>query len=214
MDFRYIIMKSFALVAGVAASGSHEKNKIYDAKDYMTKVAEEHNGVLYNVDAEGTDIKVLHVYGNSYERGYAQGLLIADDVTRFAWDQIDDFVKGQVTGVEKHLQNLPKWLDHAIMKYVLDPVGDLAVSAAHGALGWVFNTQRDYIEASPIKVLDEIKGMADAICSLDKHAKTDKCKKGAMEDRLRRVNMLPDLVQMQCSMMGAWGEATNNQGLI
>ena len=26
--------------------------------------------------------------------------------------------------------------------------------------------------------------------------------------RLRAINMLPELVQMQCSMMGAWGPAT------
>ena len=202
-------MKNLGLIAGVAAT-----NQIYDASKYMTKIGEAHNGVIYNVDAEGTTIKVLHTLGSAYARGYAQGLLAADDINAFAWDDLDGFFKGQVTGVDKHLTFLPKWVVKILEKEVLEPVGNALVDIVHGALKWVFNTQRPYLQSSPVNVLDEIKGMADGICSQEKYANTDRCKDGAMEDRLRRVNMLPDLVRMQCSMMGAWGDATANGGLI
>jgi len=35
-----------------------------------------------------------------------------------------------------------------------------------------------------------------------------------MEDKLRRLNMMAELVQMKCSMMGAWGKATPDGKLI
>ena len=62
-------------------------NTIYDAhellSEHMTKIAEQseaetENGALFKVEVDGHDLKVLHLYGNAYERGVAQGRLIGE----------------------------------------------------------------------------------------------------------------------------------------
>ena len=50
------------------------------------------------------------------------------------------------------------------------------------------------------------------MCENEKFA--DICESGVLEARLIKVNMLPSLVQMQCSMMGAWGNATVDGKLV
>ena len=49
---------------------------------------------------------------------------------------------------------------------------------------------------------EETDGIVDGMCSVKK-CDTEKYKK-----KIRHVNMLPELIRMQCSMMGAYGEAT------
>jgi len=77
------------------------------------------------------------------------------------------------------------------------------------ALQYVYNTQHNYL---PQYVLDEFRGIAigvcagqpsDAACDVDKLTQTT-----------AHVNMLPELIKMQCSMMGAWGDATADGGLV
>ena len=127
-------MKRIGLVTGAAAL-----NPIYDAHKYMTKVGEEPNGVLYNVDAEGTTLKVLHVFGSPYERGFAQGVLIGDDLMHFGWEDLDDYFGSQVEGLTKYLDKLPDWLQKWLEKTVVDPLAKLAVGAFPLALEWVFD---------------------------------------------------------------------------
>lgn len=50
------------------------------------------------------------------------------------------------------------------------------------------------------------------MCEYEKFAQL--CEGGDLEARLIQINMLPDLVQMQCSMMGAWGNATADGKLV
>ena len=84
---------------------------IYNAHDYMSKVQEVDNGVLYNVDAEGTELKVMHLYGNAYERGVAQGRLIGDQIHSFGSTGIDNYLKQEVLEkVDKYYTVvLPAW---------------------------------------------------------------------------------------------------------
>ena len=75
----------------VTAAAATQPNKIYEAKEYMTKVKEVPNGILYKVDAEGTTMNVMHTYGNAYERGHAHGLLLADEIVDFIGPEIDTY---------------------------------------------------------------------------------------------------------------------------
>jgi len=65
--------------------------------------------------------------------------------------------------------------------------------------------------------LDEINGIAQGVCkpaeaSFSSLCQTDE-KKAALLKSLQEVNMLPELIRMQCSMLGAWGKATPDGGL-
>ena len=72
-------MHKLAILAGTASATV----PIYDAAGHMTELSRTDNGILYNVNAEGTELKVLHLYGTPYERGYAQGQVNADQVVDF-----------------------------------------------------------------------------------------------------------------------------------
>ena len=61
-------------------------------------------------------------------------------------------------------------------------------------------------------MFDEIKGMVDGMCENEKFAA--ECASGSLASRATKVNMLPSLVQMQCSMLGAWGKATADGNLV
>lgn len=62
--------------------------------------------------------------------------------------------------------------------------------------------------------MSEMQGMADGVCSIEEHKGDKKCQQDAMFNRIVQLNMIPDLVQMGCSMMGAWGDATVDGGLV
>ena len=66
-----------------ATSNGPETNPIFAAGDYSSKIKSVENGSLFYVaipdDLEQAPFKVLHVFGNAKERGYAQGQLLATD---------------------------------------------------------------------------------------------------------------------------------------
>merc|ERR1711968_239643 len=57
--------------------------------------------------------------------------------------------------------------------------------------------------------MGEMEAIASGVCS--KLPDSDTCKNGGVKglvDTIEQVNMLPELIRMQCSMMGAWGKST------
>ena len=125
----------------------------------MTKVNEIPNANLYQVDAEGTQLKVMHVFGDTYERGYAQGSIFADETVAFATEKLDYYFTRRA--IELDLDFLPPWVAKIVHKYILDPT---AAKLFDSAMMWVWDVQKFYIHGNPTKILDEIKGMADGIC--------------------------------------------------
>jgi len=195
-----------SLATAVVASST--PNPIYDASQYTTVVDKVPNGILYAVRApESTHLPVLHVFGTAKERGMAQGQLLGDDILDFVENKLDEFYREEVDSIPLGL--LPEWLQKAIKGLGKD----LAPAAFHLALGFVWDEQLKYNSASAAGIVDEIAGMAAGICM---NRTSPYCHEGGkkLTRTLEHVNMLPELIRMQCSMMGAWGKATPNGKLV
>ena len=179
-------------------------NEVYSAVDYQTKVGQVKNGVLFSVRAPNdTALDVVHLYGNASQRGYAQGQLLAEKILEFVNVGLPSFYKSEVDQIP--LNFLPQWLQNAIKGLLKDA----APEAFKLALNYVLDQQRSFIEASKAGVFDEMRGIAEGVC----FNRTD-CDVDALEKNIQQVNMLPELIQMQCSMMGAWGDAVPGNSLV
>lgn len=198
-------MVEATLVASAAAPGD-APNAIYDAAKLATKVASIDNGVYYHVEApDNVSLPVLHLWGNASERGFAQGRLLGDEILEFVNNDLDNFYKSEVDQIPLGL--LPVWLQKAI-KGLLKTA---APTAFNLALDWVYSQQKDFIGASAADVWQEAAGIASGVCF---NRTTAECDVEKLTKTLHRVNMLPELIQMQCSMMGAWGAATPDGKLV
>ena len=153
----------------------------------------------------------IHVFGDARERGLAQGLLMGAEILDFVEHQLPAFYREEVGGI--NLDGLPAWLQ-SLIKSALEPGAEkLAPAAFDAAMGYVFAQQQGFIKASSANVLDEIDGMAEGVCNTQVAA-GNTCDQDGLATRLRHVNMLPELLRMQCSMMGAWGAATPTGQLV
>ena len=186
-------------------------NLIYDASKYSTKLKTTKNGVLYQVNAPDTaPLKVMHLYGNAYDRGVAHGQLLSDDLVKFMTTDLEAYFLQECGQIP--VDKLPKWLGKAITKLC----HDAAPTAFDLALGYVFDQQKKYINASKTNAMEEMQGIAAGICTPVGPNATipSMCSdKKKLLQKVYNVNMLPELVQMQCSMMGAWGGATPDSKL-
>jgi len=126
---------------------------------------------------------VLHLWGTPYEKGQAQGLLLANILPTF----LNDVWSYLETVVEKGLNQfitLPLWLELLIADIGLDLALDATELAARPFSG-------DYF-------YEELKGLCDAVGTKD-------CYKTAV-----RVHMIAGLTQGHCSLFGSWGAASYN----
>ena len=187
-------------------------NQIYDASTYSKKIISTKNGVLYEVNAPDTaSLKVMHLYGDAYERGVAHGSLLSDELVQFMTTDLQSYFLQECDQIP--VDKLPKWLAGAIVKLCQDA----APTAFDLALGWVWDQQVKYINASKTNVVEEMQGIAAGICKPARINATVPSLCSNPKKLLKtiyNVNMLPELVQMQCSMMGAWGAATPDQKLV
>ena len=154
------------------------------------------NGTLYELNVEENPFRVLHVFGGAYDRGYAYGSLMADDLLSFIDVDLPQFYKSEVDQIP--LDDLPEWLQDIIK----DPLKFAAPEVFNLALAYVYDRQKEHIASSPANVWEETDGIVDGMCSVKK------CDAEKYKKKIRHVNMLPELIRMQCSMMGAYGEAT------
>jgi hypothetical protein len=110
-----------------------------------------------------------------------------------------------VTGIPWAKLGLPKWLQSALE----NTLEDAAPAIFETALGWVFEKQHPHLLKSRVEPLTEIKGISEGICSTMKN-----CNATAWESKLQKLNMLPELIRMTCSMIGASGSATADGKLL
>ena len=200
-----------SVLVALSVSGDNIPNSIYDAMNYSKRVGKVENGVLYQVETpESASLKVIHLFGNATERGYAYGQLLAEQILHFLDVDLVQFYKSEVDSIP--LNTLPPWLATALKGLLKDA----APQAFELALGWVFEQQKDLIKTSKANVLEEGQGMVDGVCATlkDEPRCTDASKKAKLVQSLYHMNMLPELIRMQCSMMGAWGAATDDGHLV
>jgi len=96
---------------------------------------------------------------------------------------------------------LPEWLQ----KIVKEQAEKDLPGAVNTALSWVYEQEKTFINSSQVMFSDEINGIAQGACANKSLAACDPVAFAAV---ITNVNMLPELIKMACSMMGAWGKAT------
>ena len=168
-------------------------NKIYNAHDFMNKSIEIQDGILYDVKADdGTELQVVHLYGDAYERGVAQGRILGDQIYDFVFDGINNYARGEILDID-----FPKWVPQSVQdlltKAILEPVADYAVALFERGLTFVYHAEKPFITKSLANNFTEIKGIVDGMCENPDPKYADKCATGEMEARLLKVNMVPDL---------------------
>lgn len=187
-------------IAPLLAAGAPQ---FFDAADYVTRITTTENGILDRVAPPGcVPLDVVHVYGSPRERGIAHGKLLSARVLDFANVYLPKFYVQEIAGLADN-DKLPKWLQTAIRGFAKAD----APKAFELALGWLQGVQYPYNNASAAAVFDELDGVAEGVCQVAEAAGSA-CDVAELTKTIRNVNVLPDLIRMQCSMLGAWGSAT------
>jgi hypothetical protein len=186
-------------------------NPIYDVLKYRKKVKSVKNGVMFEVAVPGsTKLQEIHMFGTAKERGYAQGQLLGKELHYFGVTVVDKYYADVVEQL-KQVQNLP--VD--IKKIVDAGWAGTAPYIFAVALDYVYYQQKEDIAASKANYWEEIDSMAQGACDAALSAGTlATCDAPDLAMRLKRLNLLPELIRMQCSMMGAWGAATPDGNLV
>lgn len=81
-------------------------NPIDDSEPVLVKTVK--NGKLYRAGPEGSQFHLVHVYGTAYERGYAHGELLTEDIRSFVnetWAYIEDSAAGALSGLPTKLRD-------------------------------------------------------------------------------------------------------------
>jgi hypothetical protein len=158
---------------------------------------------MVDISFDGGDyIKLfrLDLVGDAKDRGFAQGALMAEEITEFMGPALDNFFSEMVQEIDT--SGMPDWLAK-----VLDKTdGRFTPAAVHKALNWVWEKEAQYV---PQRLVDEMDSIAEGICSV----LGDKCDVEENKKLVRATNMIPELIRMSCTAFGAWGKATGG-GLV
>jgi hypothetical protein len=106
------------------------------------------NGKLYVVPEVSPPLHVVHLYGTPYQMGYAQGLLLQDQISKL-WPEMHQWVYNS-------LNSSLDWLPD-IIREILEEYG---VAAALDATVWLTEPW------TPSHFIEEIHGLADAVPSI------------------------------------------------
>jgi len=101
------------------------------------------NGKLYTAGSDGNQVPVVHLYGTPYEMGYAQGLLLKDQI-QYVYDNIFKYFDKEISG----FSGVPEWA----VKIIED--GGLSI-----VLDIIALEVKDYTND---RFYQEIQGIADA----------------------------------------------------
>eukprot|EP01006_Ploeotia_vitrea_P021341 TRINITY_DN53706_c0_g1_i2.p1 TRINITY_DN53706_c0_g1~~TRINITY_DN53706_c0_g1_i2.p1 ORF type:complete len:391 (-),score=214.95 TRINITY_DN53706_c0_g1_i2:109-1281(-) len=128
-------------------------------------------------------INVVHVWGTPYERGFAQGQLLAKEAKGMATSVWAYFEEQVAQGINSTL-HLPPDVLKVVAEIGLDVLLDLTYDATVKYTGEYF--------------FQELQGLSDAA--------------GVDYKTIRRIHMIGELTKGSCSMYGAWGKATASLG--
>lgn len=140
------------------------------------------NAQLYTVGSGDDMLNIVHLWGSPYEMGYAHGTLMTKEATGLV-NGVWSYLEAQVEqAINGSVHNLKPWFVDLISEVGLDAALDLTTDATEAYTGKWFT--------------DEMHGLADAT--------------GLDYKKIRRIHMLGELTQGDCSMYGAWGDATRS----
>lgn len=145
------------------------------------------------------------VADSGYDRGYAHGYLLANEIVEFAGPKLNQYYRDIVMDID--VSQFPEPLQKIFS--VLKVMGAAAApSVMHEALAWVWEQQEQY---TPQYLIDEMNGLGVGICD---GLGTTNCDSNEWADKVKAVNMLPELIRMACTAYGAWGKATPDGNLV
>jgi len=142
------------------------------------------NGMLYVAGGNENPLYVLHVYGTPYQMGYAQGSLMKPMILEM-YNEFFAYIEDQ-GDANPYFNLLPEFLKKMI-----------AEDGIEAALEYEVLITSPYV---PKYFTEEIRGLADAL--------------GMPYTKVHEFNMFPELIKASCSIVGAWGNATKDGGLL
>lgn len=149
-------------------------------------VREVKNAKLYTVGDGDDKISVVHLWGSPYERGFAHGTIMKQDVKNMidsVWEYIVEQVESAINGTLK--------------KFPAKVVDFLATEGLDGAFFGTYELTKKYTGGY---FYEEMRGMADA--------------SGADYHKILGIHMIGEVTKGSCSMFGAWGTATASTGSL
>lgn len=169
-----------AFCSGAPSGGEYTNDNavVMDSLKYIKKVK---NGVLYEAGPENARFPVVHVYGSSYDMGYAQGELMGEYLSGFVHG-VFEYIQDSVIDDSK-FPHIPKKLKQLILE-----------KGINTALDWNLKETSPFI---PQSYNDEIQGISDALPSVTK-------------DLLNRLQMFPEITKASCSFFGSWSSASKD----
>eukprot|EP00605_Chrysophyceae_sp_TOSAG23-4_P002433 GSChrysophyteH1.ASY1.ANO1.2692.1 assembled CDS len=207
MKLTFLLVLLSVLAVAFANADYPEPPQTFTASKYTTwdseNVANSRRSVIdiQFKDANGKDdfvkMERLDLVGTAKERGFAHGALIAKEIVDFTGPQLDKYIRDMIDEID--ISGLPE-----PVQKILKPIEKLgkvfAPKLAHEALKYVWNKEDKYI---PQELKDEISGIASGMCSV----LGDKCDVAEWTQKLKEVNMLPELIRMSCTAFGSWGSS-------
>mmetsp|Transcript_42422 Transcript_42422/g.92310 ORF Transcript_42422/g.92310 Transcript_42422/m.92310 type:complete len:460 (+) Transcript_42422:25-1404(+) len=153
-------------------------------------------------DSEGNQDSVniyrLDLVGTTKERGFAYGAMMAKEIVRFIDVALNKYYMDMVLDID--LSGFPEPLQKIL--HVIQVKGALAAPEAFNkAMQWVYEQEEQYM---PEYLLEEMDAIGAGVC----HTLGGSCNTTEMAATVRRLNMLPELIRMACTMFGAWGPAS------
>jgi len=207
-------MRGFASIILCLACGlaSAWEPVILDPKPYTTWTSQSSDGLSKKafvsvpfVNETGQDDSVniyrVNLVGSASDRGRAQGQLLANEIVEMVDVAIPEWIDEMIFSFD--LGYLPDWLAD-ILKV---KVASEAPAALYKALTAVYNKQEQYI---PERLIEEMEAIAAGVCDVI----GGDCDIAEWEQKVKQVNMLPELIRMTCTMFGAWGPASASSNLI
>lgn len=196
-----------AELASAAPSGPTVPNPIYPAADHMTMLNSSKGvpgtagpGELWLIDTDdNVKMWVLHTWGTASEQAFTHGMLLAPLLKHFVDVALPAFFESELAQIP--ISKLPAWLQ----KVAREAEQKAATPVFEALLGAVYDKEKAFIEKSKSQASVEFVAMATGACA---SGLFPDCNTTTLVAQIQRMNMIPELVKMTCSMMGAWGKAT------
>mmetsp|Transcript_4788 Transcript_4788/g.6599 ORF Transcript_4788/g.6599 Transcript_4788/m.6599 type:complete len:452 (+) Transcript_4788:41-1396(+) len=140
------------------------------------------NAMLFEAGPLNATFPIVHIWGNPYEIGFAQGTLRKEAIREF----ISKTYKYLVTEFVSSMDNtkIPTAIKVKIVEMGIDK-----------ALDWTAKVTAPFTSQA---YFDEVRGISEA--------------SGVDYDLLYRINMFPELIKASCSFFGAWGTSVAKKG--
>lgn len=150
-------------------------------------------------------MKRLDLVGDAKERGFAHGALLARQIEYFLGPQMDKYLaqQGPILDFSKFPADMQEKLLQLQQK--LEPIALPKMFKA--AMSYVWEIEEPF---TPHYLIDEMNSIAEGMCSVLGGG----CNPDEWSQKIKQLNMLPEVIKMACTIVGAWGPATSSHNLL